>query len=152
MNELEQLRQKVLDTGKSLPIYMDYQATTPLDPRVLDSMIPYFSTKFGNPHSRSHSFGWEAEEAVEMSRAKIARLIGADPKEIIFTSGGTESNNLAIKGVAKFYGNKKNHIITVVSEHKCVLDACRHLEEEGFKITYLPIKTNGLIDLEILNI
>ncbi|BBJ31346.1 cysteine desulfurase IscS [Rickettsia asiatica] len=134
----------------ALPIYMDYQATTPLDPRVMEVMLPYFTTKFGNPHSRSHSFGWEAENAVEEARSRVARLIGADTKEIIFTSGATESNNLAIKGIAKFYGNKKNHIITVVSEHKCVLDACRHLEQEGIKITYLPIKPNGIIDLETL--
>ncbi|MCZ6902440.1 MAG: IscS subfamily cysteine desulfurase [Rickettsia endosymbiont of Ixodes persulcatus] len=133
-----------------LPIYMDYQATTPLDPRVMEAMLPYFTTKFGNPHSRSHSFGWEAENAVEEARSRVARLIRADAKEIIFTSGATESNNLAIKGIAKFYGNKKNHIITVVSEHKCVLDACRHLEQEGIKITYLPINPNGIIDLEIL--
>lgn len=131
-------------------IYMDYQATTPIDPRVMEAMIPYFTTKFGNPHSRSHSFGWEAEEAVEEARKQIATLIGAEAKEIIFTSGATESNNLAIKGIAKFYGSKKNHIITVVSEHKCVLDACRHLEQEGIKVTYLPIQTNGLIDLELL--
>ncbi|MFU7501657.1 MULTISPECIES: IscS subfamily cysteine desulfurase [unclassified Candidatus Tisiphia] len=150
MDELEKLKQKVKLSGKSLPIYMDYQSTTPIDPRVLECMLPYFTTKFGNPHSRSHSFGWEAEEAVELSRKKVARLIGADPKEIIFTSGATESNNLAIKGIAKFYGNKKNHIVTVVSEHKCVLDACRHLEDEGFKVTYLPIQLSGLIDLEIL--
>ncbi|WP_218459817.1 IscS subfamily cysteine desulfurase [Rickettsia sp. TH2014] len=134
----------------TLPIYMDYQATTPLDPRVMGAMLPYFTTKFGNPHSRSHSFGWEAENAVEEARSRVARLIGADTKEIIFTSGATESNNLAIKGIAKFYGNKKNHIITIVSEHKCVLDACRHLEQEGIKITYLPIKPNGIIDLETL--
>ncbi|KJV80365.1 cysteine desulfurase IscS [Rickettsia hoogstraalii str. RCCE3] len=134
----------------TLPIYMDYQATTPLDPRVMEAMLPYFTTKFGNPHSRSHSFGWEAENAVEEARSRVARLIGADTKEIIFTSGATESNNLAIKGIAKFYGNKKNHIITIVSEHKCVLDACRHLEQEGIKITYLPIKSNGIIDLETL--
>lgn len=134
----------------TLPIYMDYQATTPLDPRVMEAMLPYFTTKFGNPHSRSHSFGWEAENAVEEARSRVAKLIGADTKEIIFTSGATESNNLAIKGIAKFYGNKKNHIITIVSEHKCVLDACRHLEQEGIKVTYLPIKSNGIIDLETL--
>lgn len=134
----------------TLPIYMDYQATTPIDPRVMEAMLPYFTTKFGNPHSRSHSFGWEAENAVEEARSMVAKLIGADTQEIIFTSGATESNNLAIKGIAKFYSNKKNHIITVVSEHKCVLDACRHLEQEGIKITYLPIKPNGIIDLETL--
>lgn len=133
-----------------LPIYMDYQATTPLDPRVMEAMLPYFTTKFGNPHSRSHSFGWEAENAVDEARSDVAKLIGAEAKEIIFTSGATESNNLAIKGITKFYGHKKNHIITVVSEHTCVLDACRHLEQEGLKVTYLPIKPNGVIDLEVL--
>ncbi len=150
MDELNLLKNKLLSNGKTFPIYMDYQATTPLDPRVLESMIPYFTTKFGNPHSRSHSFGWEAEEAVEGARKKVARLIGADAKEIIFTSGATESNNLAIKGIARFYGTKKRHIITSVSEHKCVLDACRNLENEGFQLTYLPILPNGLIDLEQL--
>lgn len=133
-----------------LPIYMDYQATTPMDPRVMEAMIPYFMEKFGNPHSRSHSFGFEAEEAVEKARKQIADLIGADPKEIIFTSGATESNNLAIKGVANFYKAKKNHIITLATEHKCVLDACRHLEQEGFDITYLPVQDNGLVDLKVL--
>lgn len=150
MHELDLLKDKLLLSGKSLPIYLDYQSTTPLDPRVMESMIPYFTTKFGNPHSRSHSFGWEAEEAVESAREKIAKLINADAKEIIFTSGATESNNLAIKGIARFYGTKKRHIITVVSEHKCVLDACRNLESEGFQVTYLPIQSNGLIDLEQL--
>ena len=150
MHELDLLRNKLLSSGKTLPIYMDYQATTPLDPRVMEAMIPYFTTKFGNPHSRSHLFGWEAEAAVESAREKIARLIGASSKEIIFTSGATESNNLAIKGIARFYGTKKRHIITVVSEHKCVLDACRNLENEGFQLTYLPIQSNGLIDLEQL--
>ena len=150
MHELDLLRNKLLSSGKTLPIYMDYQATTPLDPRVMEAMIPYFTTKFGNPHSRSHLFGWEAEAAVESAREKIARLIGASSKEIIFTSGATESNNLAIKGIARFYGTKKRHIITVVSEHKCVLDACRNLENEGFQLTYLPIRSNGLIDLEQL--
>ena len=133
-----------------LPIYMDYQATTPIDPRVMEAMLPYFTTRFGNPHSRNHSFGWEAQNAIEEARSEVAQLIGAEAKEIIFTSGATESNNLAIKGIAKFYGNRKNHIITVVSEHKCVLDTCRHLEQEGIKITYLPIKANGIIDLESL--
>jgi cysteine desulfurase len=132
------------------PIYLDYQATTPMDPRVLETMIPYFTTKFGNPHSRSHSFGWESEAATEVAREQIAKLINANPKEIIFTSGATESNNLALKGVAHFYAEKKRHIITVVSEHKCILDACRHLEEEGFKVTYLSIDSNGLINLEEL--
>lgn len=135
------------NTNLKLPIYMDYQATTPMDPRVLESMMPYFTEKFGNPHSRSHAYGWEAEEGVERARAQIADVIGASEKEIIFTSGATESNNLAIKGVAHFYRDKRDHIITVVTEHKCVLDACRHLEQEGFKVTYLPVQKNGLIDL-----
>lgn len=129
---------------------MDYQATTPMDPRVLEAMLPYFKEKFGNPHSRTHSFGWESEAAVEEARLQVARLIGADSKEIIFTSGATESNNLAIKGVAHFYGDNRRHIITISTEHKCVLDACRHLEEEGFKVTYLPVLANGLIDLSQL--
>ena len=133
-----------------LPIYLDYQSTTPVDPRVVQEMLPYFTEKFGNPHSRSHSYGWESEAAVEHAREQIAKLINADPKEIIFTSGATESNNMAIKGAANFYADKKRHIITVVTEHKCVLDACRHLEEEGFKITYLPVDTKGFIDLEQL--
>jgi cysteine desulfurase len=133
-----------------LPIYMDYQATTPMDPRVLEAMIPYFTEKFGNPHSRSHRFGWEAEDAVEKAREQVASLINADPREIIFTSGATESNNLAIKGVAGFYGDKKKHIITLVTEHKCVLDTCRHLEQDGFDVTYLPVETNGLVSLEKL--
>tara|TARA_A100001015_G_scaffold314427_1_gene423848 strand:+ start:250 stop:1470 length:1221 start_codon:yes stop_codon:yes gene_type:complete len=129
-------------------IYLDYQATTPLDPRVLDKMLPYFNERFGNPHSRNHLFGWEAEEATEISREHVAKLINASSKEIIFTSGATESNNLAIKGVADFYGDKKKHIITCVTEHKCVLESCRSLsEEQGFKITYLPVKEDGLIDL-----
>ncbi|MDJ1305590.1 MAG: IscS subfamily cysteine desulfurase [Candidatus Midichloria sp.] len=133
-----------------LPIYMDYQATTPVDRRVLEKMLPYFTEKFGNPHSRSHSFGWEAEEANENARKQIAELINADSKDIIFTSGATESNNLALKGVAHFYKNEKKHIITTITEHKCILDTCRHLEQEGFRVTYLPVKTNGLIDLKDL--
>lgn len=129
---------------------MDYQATTPTDPRVVDAMLPYFTNKFGNPHSRTHSFGWEAEEAVERARSQVAYLLNADPKEIIFTSGATESNNLAIKGLAHFYGDKKRHIITLATEHKCVLDACRHLEEEGFTVTYLPVNDNGIVALDAL--
>jgi len=132
------------------PIYLDYQATTPLDPRVLEAMMPYFTYKFGNPHSRSHSYGWEAEEGVEKARGQVAKLIGADEKEVIFTSGATESNNLAIRGVAEFYKDRKNHIVTTVTEHKCVLDTCRHLEQNGFEVTYLPVQKNGLIDLEQL--
>ncbi len=129
------------------PIYLDYQATTPCDPRVVQVMLPWFTEKFGNPHSRNHAYGWEAEEAVDMAREHIAALIGASDKEIVFTSGATESNNLAIKGVARFFKGKKNHIITCVTEHKCVLDSARHLEEEGFDVTYLPVQPNGLIDL-----
>ncbi|HZB55780.1 MAG TPA: IscS subfamily cysteine desulfurase [Reyranella sp.] len=132
------------------PIYLDYQATTPLDPRVLEAMMPYFTHQFGNPHSRSHSYGWEAEEGVEKARGQVAKLIGADEKEVIFTSGATESNNLAIRGVAEFYKDRKNHIVTTVTEHKCVLDTCRHLEQSGFEVTYLPVQKNGLIDLEAL--
>ena len=135
----------------TLPIYLDNQATTPVDPRVLDSMMPYFREKFGNPHSRSHAYGWEVEEAVEEARARIAAIVGADPKEIVFTSGATESNNLAIKGVAHFYGDRKRHIVTVLTEHKCVLDSCRHLQQEGFEIDYLPVRPNGLIDLDRLS-
>ena len=129
------------------PVYLDYQATTPVDGRVLDAMLPYLSEKFGNPHSRSHAFGWEAEEAVEVAREQIAAIIGADPKEVIFTSGATESNNLAIKGVGHFYKARKDHVITCVTEHKCVLESCRTLEREGFEVTYLPVRRNGLIDL-----
>lgn len=126
-------------------IYLDYQATTPCDPRVVNKMLPYFSEKFGNPHSRNHKYGWDAEKAVEDARAEIASLINASPKEIVFTSGATESNNLALKGVAHFYKSKKNHIITSQIEHKCILETCRHLEQEGFEITYLPVETNGII-------
>ncbi|MDX1974913.1 MAG: IscS subfamily cysteine desulfurase [Rickettsiales bacterium] len=133
-----------------LPIYLDYQATTPMDPRVLEKMLPYFVEKFGNPHSRSHAYGWEAEAATDIAREQVAALIGASEKEIVFTSGATESNNIAIKGVARFYKDKKNHIITPVTEHKCVLDSCRHLEQEGFEVTYLPVQSNGLIDLDQL--
>jgi len=130
-------------------IYLDAQATTPLDPRVLDIMLPYLIGSHGNPHSRTHSYGWEASDAVEIARKQVADLIGADPKEIIFTSGATESNNLAIKGTARFYTSKK-HIITTVTEHKCVLDSCRVLEQQGIKVTYLPVQTNGLIDMNQL--
>lgn len=132
------------------PIFLDYQSTSPVDPRVLDKMLPYFTEKFGNPHSRSHAYGWEAEEACEIAREQVAGLINADAKEIIFTSGATESNNLALKGVGHFYKDKKNHIITVVTEHKCVLDSARHMEQEGFSVTYLPVQANGLIDLATL--
>jgi len=129
------------------PIYLDYQSTTPTDPRVVEAMMPYFTEVFGNPHSRSHAYGWQAEDAMESARESIANLIGANPKEIIFTSGATESNNIATKGIARFYKEKKNHIITLQTEHKCVLDSCRHLEREGFDVTYLEVEPNGLVDL-----
>jgi cysteine desulfurase len=132
------------------PLYLDAQATTALDPRVLDKMLPFLTNQYGNPHSRTHYYGWETEKAVETAREQVATLIGADPKEIIFTSGATESNNIAVKGVGRFYGTKKKHIITTQTEHKCVLDSCRALEGEGFRITYLPVNTNGLIELEEL--
>lgn len=132
------------------PIYMDNHATTPLDPRVLEAMLPYFTEKFGNAASRNHAFGWQAEEAVEQARKQVAELIGATGKEIVFTSGATESDNLAIKGVAHMYREKGNHIITAVTEHKAVIDTCKHLEKEGFLVTYLPVRKDGLIDLEQL--
>jgi len=132
------------------PLYLDYQATTPTDKRVVEAMAPYWTEKFGNPHSRNHHFGWEAEDAVEIAREHVSQLIGASPKEVIFTSGATEANNLALKGVAKFYGDKKNHIITCVTEHKCVLETCRALQQDGFDVTYLHVKENGLIDLDDL--
>jgi cysteine desulfurase len=133
-----------------LPIYMDYHATTPMDPRVFEAMKPYFLETFGNAASRNHSFGWEAEEAVEKSRKQIASLIGATAKEIVFTSGATESNNLALKGVAEMYAEKGNHIITAATEHKAILDTCKRLEKHGVRVTYLPVQQNGLVDLDQL--
>jgi len=131
-------------------IYLDTQATTPLDPRVLDAMLPYMTQQYGNPHSRTHHYGWEAEDAVENARAQIAGLIGAQPSEIIFTSGATESNNQIIKGIMNFNKGNKKHLITTATEHKCVLDSARSLAQEGFDVTYLPVKTDGLVDLEQL--
>src|SRR5438270_1665587 len=136
--------------GVKLPIYMDNHATTPLDPRVLEAMMPYLTGIFGNAASRNHSFGWEAEAAVEKAREQVAKVIGATAKEIIFTSGATESNNLALKGVAEMYRERGNHIITQVTEHKAVLDTCKRLEKYGYRVTYLPVKADGLIDLEDL--
>src|SRR3982750_2221320 len=133
-----------------LPIYMDSHATTRTDPRVLEAMIPYFTEYFGNAASRNHSFGWQAEQATEKSRKQIADLIGATAKEIVFTSGATESNNLALKGIAEMYAERGNHIITQVTEHKAVLDTCKRLEKEGVRVTYLPVQTDGLIDLDQL--
>lgn len=132
------------------PLYLDMQATSPVDPRVLDAMLPFYLTRYGNPHSRTHLYGWESEKAVELAREQVASLINASPKEIIFTSGATESNNISVKGVMHFYKEKKRHVITTQTEHKCVLDSCRHLQQEGFDVTYLPVKKDGLVDLEKL--
>src|SRR2546421_3985904 len=133
-----------------LPIYMDNHATTPLDPRVLDAMMPYLTDMFGNAASRNHKFGWEAEEAVESARKHIAALIGADPREIVITSGATESDNLAVKGVAWMYREKGDHIITAVTEHKAIIDTCKQLEKEGFRVTFLPVDHRGVVDLDDL--
>ena len=142
--------QHIEANGIKLPIYMDNHATTPMDPRVLEDMLPYFMEKFGNSASRNHPFGWAAEEGVETARERVAKLIGATAKEIIFTSGATESDNLAIKGVAEMYREKGNHIITAVTEHKAVLDTCKRLEKYGYRVTYMPVQKDGLIDLEEL--
>jgi len=130
------------------PIYLDYSATTPVDPRVVDKMVPWLYEHFGNPASRSHAFGWEAEEAVEQARAEVAALVNADPREIVWTSGATESDNLAIKGAAHFYAERGKHVITVKTEHKAVLDTCRELERQGFEVTYLDVRDDGLVDLD----
>jgi cysteine desulfurase len=137
-----------MDMTPHFPIYMDYGATTPVDPRVVDAMVPWLREHFGNPASRSHSYGWEAEKAVEDAREQVARLVNADPREIVWTSGATESDNLAIKGAAHFYQKKGRHIITVKTEHKAVLDTCRQLEREGFEVTYLDPRPDGLLDLD----
>lgn len=139
-----------LPAGVKLPIYMDNHATTPMDPRVLEAMLPYFTGIFGNAASRNHSFGWEAEQGVDKAREQIAKLINATSKEIIFTSGATESNNLAIKGISEMYKERGDHIITQVTEHKAVLDTCKRLEKFGYRVTYLPVKADGLIDIEDL--
>ncbi len=133
-----------------LPIYLDYHASTPVDPRALDAMLPYFTEHFGNAASRTHAYGWKAEDAVEAARRQVAALIGASAKEIVFTSGATESNNLAIKGVACALRSKGNHIVTVATEHKAVLDSCRHLQKDGFEVTCLPVTGEGLVDLDVL--
>ncbi len=133
---------------QSRPIYMDYSATTPVDPRVVDKMVPFLHEQFGNPASRSHSYGWDAEQAVEEARAHVAALLGADPREIVWTSGATEGNNLAIKGAAHFYQGKGKHLVTVKTEHKAVLDTCRELERQGFDVTYLDVREDGLLDLD----
>ena len=138
-----------MDVTPHFPIYLDYGATTPVDPRVVDAMIPWLREHFGNPASRSHAWGWEAEEAVEKARGEVAQLIGADPREIVWTSGATESNNLAIKGAAQFYKGKGKHLITVKTEHKAVLDTMRELERQGFEVTYLDVQENGLLDFEV---
>ncbi|KAK7309131.1 hypothetical protein RJT34_05622 [Clitoria ternatea] len=132
------------------PLYLDVQATSQLDPRVLDAMLPFYLSRFGNPHSRTHFYGWESDEAVEHARAQVATLIGASPKEVVFTSGATESNNISIKGVMHFYKEKKRHVVTTQTEHKCVLDSCRHLQQEGFEVSYLPVESDGLVDLDKL--
>ena len=141
---------KRLTANLKRPSYLDYQATTPVDPRVLDAMLPILTSRFGNPHSRSHAFGWEAEDHVERARSQVGASIGAEGKDIIFTSGATESNNIAIKGVAAFLSGRKKHIITLQTEHKCILASCRTLEDQGWDVTYLPVQSDGLVDLELL--
>ncbi|MBT3361201.1 MAG: IscS subfamily cysteine desulfurase [Rhodospirillaceae bacterium] len=140
---------EVAQAPQNRPVYLDYQATTPTDPRVLDAMLPYFTEQFGNPHSRNHSAGWQAEEAVEKARSQVASLIGADPREIVFTSGATEAGNLALKGAAYFHRGRKNHkdhIVTCVTEHKCIIETVAQLEREGFRATFVPVGKGGLID------
>ncbi|KAH8921820.1 cysteine desulfurase [Atractiella rhizophila] len=151
VQEQEKVVEKMgLPKVEGRPIYLDMQATTPMDPRVVDKMLPFMTTYYGNPHSRTHAYGWETEAAVEEARAHVASVIGADAKDIVFTSGATESNNMSIKGIARFHKGKKKHIITTQTEHKCVLDSCRALQDEGFDVTYLPVLQNGLVDLKVL--
>ncbi len=138
------------EAGLELPVYLDFQATTPTDPRAVEAMLPYFSERFGNPHSAQHAMGRAAEEAIDAARAKLAALLSAEPREIVFTSGATESNNVAIKGVAAFFRGRKSHIVTCVTEHKCLLESCRHVQAGGVRVTYLPVGRDGLIDLNRL--
>lgn len=150
----EPMREGLLDLSAQnrvpASIYLDNQATTPTDPRVTEAMLPYFTEKFGNPHSADHAYGWDAEDAVERARAQVAALIGAEPREIVFTSGATESNNLAIKGAARFHKDRKPHVVTCTTEHKCVLESVRRLEREGHRVTFVPVLADGLIDLDAL--
>ncbi len=153
LKEIDQIVQnrkaRLINKNIKFPIYLDYNSTTPVDIKVLEQMIPYFNSDFGNPHSRTHSYGWSAEEAVEKAREQVAKVINCETKEIVFTSGGTEANNLAIKGAARFYkSDTKNHILTISTEHKCIIETCRNLEDEGFEVTYLDVEKDGLIDLE----
>src|ERR1700682_5909359 len=149
-SEVQTHEHRTAANGAKLPVYMDNHATTPMDPRVLEEMLPFFMEKFGNAASRNHSFGWAGEEGVETARERVAKLIGATTKEVIFTSGATESDNLAIKGVAEMYKEKGNHIITAVTEHKAVLDTCKRLEKYGYRVTYMPVQKDGLVDLDDL--
>jgi len=151
----DSVTEKPGDTAAPRPIYLDYQATTPTDPRVVEAMLPFFNQRFGNPHSAQHALGWDAEAAVETARAQVAALIGAEPREIVFTSGATESNNLAVKGAARFHagrlqGDRKRRVVTTETEHKCVLESCRRLQREGFDVVFLPVEANGLLDLDRL--
>jgi len=154
LNEIEEesgtIKPEKIIPGRPRAVYLDMQSTSPLDPRALDAMLPFLTEAYGNPHSKTHMYGREAMYVVEEARDKVAKLIGAESKEIIFTSGATESNNIAVKGVSRFYKGKKNHVITTATEHKCVLDSCRALEQEGFQVTYLPVKPNGILDLQLL--
>src|SRR5512140_3556332 len=149
-SDVKTQEQRTAANGVRLPVYMDNHATTPMDPRVLEEMLPFFMEKFGNAASRNHSFGWAGEEGVETARERVAKLLRTTPKKIIYTSGATESDNLAIKGVAEMYREKGNHIITAVTEHKAVLDTCKRLEKYGFRVTYLPVMKDGRVDMDDL--